>query len=62
MRPLVRMPKSKFIRVLCKKCKNEQIIFNKSSTVVKCVKCENELSIPIGGDSIIKAKILEVLS
>ncbi|MEK6887809.1 MAG: 30S ribosomal protein S27e, partial [Candidatus Aenigmatarchaeota archaeon] len=27
-------PKSKFLKVKCKKCRNEQIIFNKTATVV----------------------------
>jgi len=62
MKSLVQMPKSKFIKVQCKKCKNEQVIFNKASIVVKCLKCGEELVIPMGGTAEIGAKILEDLS
>ncbi|MBS3107373.1 30S ribosomal protein S27e [Candidatus Woesearchaeota archaeon] len=54
-------PNSKFIKVSCPKCKNEQIIFGKASTIVKCLVCEKALSVPRGGKGIVKAKILEVL-
>ena len=59
---LVTMPKSRFLRVLCKKCKNDQTIYNKTVRVVKCLKCGEELAVPTGGEAIIKGKILEVLS
>jgi len=54
-------PNSKFIKVRCPKCKNEQIIFGKAASVVKCLVCEKELARPTGGKSNIKARILEVL-
>ena len=59
---LVPMPKSRFVKVQCPKCKNEQIIFNKATTVVKCLVCENVLAKPTGGLAEIKAKILKVIS
>ena len=55
-------PNSKFLKVQCLKCKNEQIIFNKSPQDVKCLVCGNILSKKTGGMSIIKSKILKVLS
>ena len=54
-------PISKFIRVRCPKCKNEQIIFGKVSTLVECLVCNKPLAEPTGGKSKIKSKILEVL-
>ena len=54
-------PISKFIRVKCTKCKNEQIIFGKVSTIVECLVCSKLLAEPTGGKSKIKSKILEVL-
>ena len=54
-------PTSKFIRVRCPKCKNEQIIFGKVSTLVECLVCNKPLAEPTGGKSKIKSKILEVL-
>jgi small subunit ribosomal protein S27e len=52
---------SKFIKLRCPKCKNEQIIFGKSSTQIKCLVCDKVLADPSGGKSKIKARILEVL-
>ena len=54
-------PNSKFIKVRCPKCKNEQIVFGKASTEVKCLVCDKVLSDPTGGKSKVKARILEVL-
>jgi len=58
---LVKEPTSRFIKVRCNKCKNEQIIFGKSSTKIKCLVCSQILATPAGGKSKIKARILEVL-
>ena len=51
-------PDSKFLRVKCKKCKNEQVIFNKASVVVKCLVCGDVLAEPTGGKADIKTKVL----
>ena len=53
--------KSKFIKIRCNKCKNEQIIFGKASSEVKCLVCDEVLLDPTGGKSKIKARVLEVL-
>jgi len=53
--------KGVFIKVQCQKCKNEQIIFGKASSEVKCLICNSVLSEPSGGKSKIKAKIIEIL-
>lgn len=53
--------KSKFIKVRCSKCKNEQIIFGTSSSVVHCLVCDKELAFPTGGKSRISGRVLEVL-
>ncbi|MCD6478082.1 MAG: 30S ribosomal protein S27e [Candidatus Aenigmarchaeota archaeon] len=55
-------PRSKFILVKCTKCKNEQIIFSNSSSVVKCLVCGSVLAEPTGGMADIKAKILKELN
>ena len=54
-------PNSKFVKVRCPKCKNEQIMFGKSSSEVKCLVCGSTLAEPTGGKSKIKARVLEVL-
>ena len=53
---------SKFLKVRCPKCKNEQIIFGKSSTEIKCLVCDTELGSPSGGKTKLKARVLEVLN
>lgn len=55
-------PKSKFIKVRCSGCKNEQIVFGTASTVVNCLVCDKEVVYPTGGKSKISARVLEVLS
>ena len=54
-------PSSKFVKVRCSKCKNEQILFGKSSSITQCLVCNTTLSEPTGGKSRISARILEVL-
>lgn len=53
--------KSKFIKLRCPKCKNEQIVFGKASTTVACLVCSKELAEPTGGKTRVKARVLEVL-
>ena len=57
----IREPESKFIKIRCPKCKNEQIMFGKSSSSVKCLVCDKALAEPTGGKAHIKARILEIL-
>ena len=62
MKEIIEMPKSKFLRIACRKCKNEQVVFSKASTLVKCEKCSAELVIPTGGQAEVKGKVLQELS
>jgi small subunit ribosomal protein S27e len=48
----------KFIKVKCEKCKNEQVIFEKAASQVKCLVCGEVLAEPGGGKADIKGKIL----
>jgi len=57
---ITKQPTSKFLEVICPKCKNEQTIFNKASKTVICLVCGNILAEPTGGMSIIKSKIVKV--
>jgi len=61
MRDRMKESKSRFIKIRCPKCKNEQIMFGKASTVVKCLVCNKELAEPIAGKARVKARVLEVL-
>jgi len=51
---------SRFIRVKCMKCKNEQIIFEKPAMDVKCLVCGEILAESTGGKSNQKTKILGI--
>ncbi len=57
----IREPTSKFIKIRCPKCKNEQIMFGKASSKVICLVCGKRLAEPTGGKSKVRARILEVL-
>jgi len=48
---------SKFLKVKCK-CKNEQVIFEKAASIVRCLVCGEVLAEPTGGKARIKAKIV----
>jgi small subunit ribosomal protein S27e len=54
-------PKSKFLKVKCNDCSNEQIIFGSASSKVDCAVCGRTLAEPQGGKALIKSQILEVL-
>ena len=53
--------RSKFIKVRCSKCKNEQIIFGNASSNVACLVCSKEVAYACGGKSRISARVLEIL-
>jgi len=55
----MKTPKSKFVKVKCEKCKNEQVIFEKASSQILCLVCSEILVEPTGGKGKIKAQILE---
>ena len=57
----IRETTSKFIKIRCPKCKNEQIIFGKATTVINCLVCGKVLAEPTGGKTQVKSRILEVL-
>ncbi|MBA7515297.1 hypothetical protein ES705_07336 [subsurface metagenome] len=59
---LIPYPKSRFLRVKCLNCGNQQIIFGCSATDVECLVCGKILLQSTGGKARILTKILEVLS
>jgi small subunit ribosomal protein S27e len=58
----IKEPSSKFIKIRCPKCKNEQIMFGKSASEIKCLVCDKVLADPSGGKARVKARVLEVLA
>lgn len=57
----MKTPDSRFIKVRCKDCENEQVLFNKAATSVTCHICGSKLAIPSGGKAYIKGEILEMI-
>jgi small subunit ribosomal protein S27e len=53
--------KSRFLRVICPRCKKNKTLFGKSSTLVKCENCNYLLLETKGGKSKIRAQIKEVI-
>jgi len=54
--------KSKFVRIKCGKCKNEQVIFEKATTPIKCLSCGEVIGIPAGGKIKIDGRVVEILN
>lgn len=57
----IRENRSKFYKVKCPDCENEQTVFEKASMIVKCVVCGRELATPTGGKASFKAEIVQEL-
>ncbi len=51
---------SKFVKVKCPDCENEQVIFDHPAIQVKCLVCGRTLAEPTGGKGKIKAEIIQV--
>ena len=54
--------KSKFLKISCPRCNLQQIIFGKSSSSIKCSKCNRLLLETTGGKAKIKAPVRQVWS
>jgi small subunit ribosomal protein S27e len=52
----------KFVKVKCKDCGNEQIIFIRASTPVNCVVCGSSVAKPTGGKAELKGEVVGVVS
>ncbi len=50
--------RSKFLKVKCPDCENEQLIFDKATSVVECSVCGRVLAEPTGGKASIKADVI----
>jgi len=58
---LIKESTSRFVKLRCHKCKNEQIIFGKATSEINCLVCNQVIASPSGGKARIKARILEIL-
>ena len=46
-----------FLKVKCK-CKNEQVVFKRAASVVKCLVCNEVIAEPTGGNAKIIAEVI----
>jgi ribosomal protein S27E len=53
-------PSSNFLKVECSCC-NEQVIFGKVASKVKCSVCNKPLTKPSGGKTVVLAKVVKVI-
>lgn len=56
----VKGPGRVFVKVKCSDCGNEQMIYGRASTVVKCTVCGATLAKPTGGKALIRGEIVGV--
>jgi small subunit ribosomal protein S27e len=58
---LIPKPRSKFLRVKCSDCGNEQVVFSHATNLVHCNICGAVLAEPTGGKAIIKGEVVALL-
>ena len=54
-----RKNRSRFVKVKCPDCENEQVVFEMASSVVNCVVCSKVLATPSGGKATLQADVIE---
>src|SRR5207244_3192902 len=54
-------PTSRFLRVKCEDCGNEQIVFDRAASTVLCQVCGATVAKPTGGKAVVRGEILGVL-
>jgi len=55
---LIPEPNSKFLKISCKECEKENIVYSHATTAVTCKSCGNVISEPAGSKARIIGKIL----
>ena len=58
---LIPRPRSRFLRVKCPDCGNEQMVFSHATSTIHCNICGATLAEPSGGKVIIKGEVVAVL-
>ena len=57
----LKVTESKFLKLKCSKCKNEQIVFEKAAGDVTCSVCKEILAKSTGGKAKLIAKVIKEL-
>jgi small subunit ribosomal protein S27e len=58
---LIPRPSSRFLRIRCKACESEQIVFSHTTHAINCRTCGETLAQPTGGKARINGIILSIL-
>ncbi len=58
---LIPMPKSRFVKVRCPSCGNEQVIFDHATFPVRCLVCGTLLVKPTGGKAKVLGEVVKIL-
>jgi small subunit ribosomal protein S27e len=51
----------KFVKIKCKDCGGEQVIFIRASTQVNCIVCGSTVAKPTGGKAELKGEVVGVV-
>lgn len=54
-------PTSRFIKVRCKDCSGENLVFDRPSTEVRCLLCGAGLATPTGGKLALRGEFVEAV-
>ena len=55
------MPRSRFVKVRCPSCGNEQVVFDHATFPSRCLVCGTVLVVPSGGKAKILGEIVRIL-
>lgn len=58
---LLPRPRSKFFRVKCPDCGNEQVVFSQATNTINCNVCGATLAEPTGGKVALKGEVVAEL-
>lgn len=56
---LIPKPSSKFLKITCGECGEEDMVYSHASTKVACTSCGNEIAKPTGAKAKVHGKVLE---
>ena len=58
---MIPKPASRFLKVKCEDCGNEQVVFDRAASVVLCAVCGATVAKPTGGKAAIRGEVVGVL-
>ena len=54
-------PASRFQKIKCSECEEEQVVYSHTSTVIKCNSCGNTIAEPTGSRAKLLGKVSETI-